>query len=103
MISHWKIAGFGTDVKSEDSIRLKLSKILSTKVEGKRNNLKSYEHKKHLFDTEWIAKKQAEFNTPFDLAKSSPTPVKKTDSVLRLVSLNYILDFSAFFNTTYRT
>ena len=87
LISHWKIAGFGTDVKSEDSIRLKLSKILSNKVEGKRNNLKSYEHKKHLSDTEWIAKKQAEFNTPFDLAKSPPTSVNQSYLNLHLVSL----------------
>ena len=76
MVSYWKIYGFGTDVKSEESIRLKLSKIIREKVEEK---LKSSKLQSRLFDTEWIAKKQVEFNTPFDLAKGT-TPVKQTDS-----------------------
>ena len=84
LISHWKIAGFGTDVKSEESIRMKLSKIIREKVEEK---LKSSKLTNRLFDTEWIAKKQVEFNSPFDLAKGPPTPVKQVDAAnLNLVS-----------------
>ena len=41
--------------------------------------LKSSKLPSRLFDTEWIAKKQEEFNVPFDLGKGS-TPVKQTDS-----------------------
>ena len=62
---------------------MKLSKIIREKVDEK---LKSSKLTNRLFDTEWIAKKQLEFNVPFDLAKG--TPVKQTDSeVLHSVSV----------------
>ena len=49
--------------------------------------LKSSKLTSRLFDTEWISKKQEEFNVPFDLAKG-PAPVKQTDSeALHSVSL----------------
>ena len=91
LISHWKINGFGTEIKSEVSLCLKLSKILANKVEKK---LKSSEHSNRLFDTEWISLKQAEFSQPFDLAKGPATPVKDSlQKVSQLMFLKFYIRF----------
>jgi hypothetical protein len=91
LISYWKIYGFGTEIKSEVSLCLKLSKILANKVEKK---LKSSEHSNRLFDTEWISQKQAEFSQPFDLAKGPATPVKESlQKVSQLMFLKLYIRF----------
>ena len=74
IVNHWKIQGFGSELKSELTIRDKL-KTLLTRIEALR--FSKNPHKK--FDFDWQHERFMEFEQIFDLKKSTSksTPEKQ--------------------------
>ena len=72
IVNHWKIQGFGSELKSELTIRDKI-KTLLTRIEAIKSSANP--HKK--FDFDWQHERFMEYQQIFDLKKSpKPTPEK---------------------------
>ena len=67
LMNHWKMRGFGTNIKSKRTIADKIQTILNTYVYKK---LEYSQHSSKHFDFDWINEKQEFFkNKDFDLTK----------------------------------
>ena len=70
--THWMVQGFGVAIKSKDTIRSMIQRLIKNRVVNK------YEQPEHLnrqFDFDWISDEQQKFEKVFDINKSS-TPNK---------------------------
>ena len=86
IVNHWKIQGFGSELKSELTIRDKL-KTLLTRIEALK--FSKNPHKK--FDFDWQHERFMEFEQIFDLKKSTlkSTPEKQQNIQVRITYLTF--------------
>ena len=76
IVDHWKIHGFGSEIKSELTIREKL-KTLLTRIEALRFSVNPH----HKFDFDWQHERFMEFEGIFDLKKTPKSTPKNQQNI----------------------